>query len=160
MLLTYETTHSCSSTRENTMNRIRNTIIASLALAGTFGIGSTASAAPEYPADQTLTVRLVDAESVHPIAGAKVSIYNYVTGESIVVKSDKKGWVKVDSLYGDEFAVHVRNTQWHCGGQVFTDHFDRFEHANLFVNQRDGNSFSAGHLGVAAMSLRSASGTC
>jgi hypothetical protein len=97
---------------------------------------------------------------VHPIAGAKVSIYNYVTGETILVKSDKKGWVKVGSLYGDEFAVHVRNTQWHCGGQVMIDHFDRFERANLFVNQRDGNSFSAGHLGVAAMSLRSASGTC
>jgi hypothetical protein len=43
---------------------------------------------------------------------------------------------------------------------VMIDHFDRFEHANLFVHQRDGNSFSAGHIGVAAMSLRSASGTC
>ena len=134
------------------MKIIRNTIVAALAFAGAFTFGTVASAAPEYPADQTLTVQLVDAESVHPIAGAKVSIYNYVTGETILVK--------VDSLYGDEFAVHVRNTQWHCGGQVMTDHFDRFEHANLFVNQRDGNSFSAGHLGVAAMSLHSASGTC
>ena len=134
------------------MKTIRNTIVAALAFAGAFTFGTVASAAPEYPADQTLTVQLVDAESVHPIAGAKVSIYNYVTGETILVK--------VDSLYGDEFAVHVRNTQWHCGGQVMTDHFDRFEHANLFVNQRDGNSFSAGHLGVAAMSPRSASGTC
>jgi len=142
------------------MKTIRNTIVAALAFAGAFSFGAVASAAPEYPADQTLTVQLVDAESVHPIAGAKVSIYNYVTGETILVKSDNKGWVKVDSLYGDEFAVHVRNTQWHCGGQVMTDHFDRFEHANLFVNQRDGNSFSAGHLGAAAMSLRSASGTC
>ena len=142
------------------MKTIRNTIVAALAFAGAFSFGTVASAATEYTADHKLTVQLVDSESVHPIAGAKVSIYNYVTGETILVKSDKKGWVKVDSLYGDEFAVHVRNTQWHCGGQVMTDHFDRFEHANLFVNQRDGNSFSAGHLGVAAMSLRSVSGTC
>jgi len=142
------------------MKTIRNTIVAALALAGALSFGTVVSAAPEYPADQTLTVQLVDAESVHPIAGAKVSIHNYVTGETIVVKSDKKGWVKVDSLYGDEFSVHVRDTRWHCGGQVMTDHFDRFEHANLFVNPHDGNSFSAGHLGVAAMSLRSASGTC
>ena len=104
------------------MKTIRNTIVAALAFAGAFSFGTVASAAPEYPADQTLTVQLVDAELVHPIAGAKVSIYNYVTGETILVKSDKKGWVKVDSLYGDEFAVHVRNTQWHCGGQVMTDH--------------------------------------
>lgn len=142
------------------MKTIRNTIVAALAFAGAFSAGAVASAAPAYPSDQTLTVQLVDAESVHPIAGAKVSIYNYVTGETILIKSDKKGWVKVDSLYGDEFAVHVRSTDWHCGGQLMTDHFDRFEHANLFVNQRDGNSFAAGHLGVAAMSLRSASGTC
>ena len=51
-----------------------------------------------------------------------------------------------------------RSTKWHCGGHVMTDHFERFEHANLFV-KRDGNSFSAGHLGVAAMTLRPASGT-
>ena len=142
------------------MKTIRNTIVAALVFAGAFSFGTVASAAPEYPADQTLTVQLVDAESVHPIAGAKVSIHNYVTGETIVVKSDKKGWVKVDSLYGDEFSVHVRDTRWHCGGQVMTDHFDRFEHANLFVNPHDGNTFSAGDLGVAAMALRSASETC
>src|SRR6056300_1763827 len=109
MLLTYETTHSCSSTRENTMNCIRNTIIASLALAGTFGIGSTASAAPEYPADQTLFVRLVDARSAEPIPGAKVSVYSYVTGETAFTTSDRYGRVKVSSLYGDEFAVKVQN---------------------------------------------------
>lgn len=142
------------------MKTIRNTIIAALALAGTLSFGVAASAAPDYPSDQTLTVKLVDAESVHPIAGAKVAVHNYVTGETILVKSDKKGWVKVDSLYGDEFAVFVRDTRWHCGGQVMVDHFDRFEHANLFVNPEDGNSFSAGELGVAAMKLRSASGTC
>ena len=142
------------------MKTIRNTIVAALAFAGAFSFGTVASAAADYPADQTLTVQLVDAESVHPIAGAKVSIYNYVTGETILVKSDKKGWVKVDSLYGDEFAVHVRNTPWHCGGQVMTDHFDQFERANLFVNPRDGNSFSAGDLGVAAMQQRSTSGRC
>ena len=89
------------------MKTIRNTVIAALAFAGAFSFGTVASAAPEYPADQTLTVQLVDAESVHPIAGAKVSIYNYVTGETILVKSDKKGWVKVDSLYGMN-CVHVR----------------------------------------------------
>ena len=142
------------------MKTLRNTIIAVLTLAGTLSFGAAASAAPDYPSDQTLTVQLVDAESVHPIAGAKVAVHNYVTGETIITVSDKKGWVKVDSLFGDEFSVHVRDTRWHCGGQVMVDHFDRFEHANLFVNPEDGNSFSAGGLGVAAMKLRSASGTC
>jgi hypothetical protein len=160
MLLTYETTHRCSLTRENIMNRIRNTIIASLALAGTFGIGSTASAAPEYPSDQTLFVQLVDARSAEPIPGAKVSVYSYVTGETALTTSDRYGRVKVSSLYGDEFAVKVQNTRWHCGGQLMANYFDEVEHANLIVNPDDGSSFSAGYLGVAAMTQRSASGRC
>ena len=28
------------------------------------------------------------------------------------------------------------STKWHCGGHVIIDHFERFEHANLFTKSR------------------------
>ena len=142
------------------MGKFQRTIAATLAVVGGLSVSHTASAAPEYPSDQTLTVKLVDARSLMPIAGAKVAVYSYVSGEVHYAQSNRRGWVKVSGLDGDEFAVKVRGTEEHCGGQLIGDPFDRWVDLDMLVSPDDGATFSARHLGVAGMKQRSSSGRC
>lgn len=141
------------------MKAIRTLLGTTIAALSTIACVGTVSAAPEFPSDQTMTLRLVDVRTSAPIAKATVYAISLVDGEVYAGLTDSNGKVQLSGLYGDEFDVIVRSTKTHCGGHLWYDAHD-VHPADAFVSNADWGTWSSRDLGTAAMRQRSAWGSC
>ena len=143
-----------------THSTIRTLIAGGIAALGLLTTAGAAQAAPEWPTDQTMTARIVDARTLAPLAGVRVGVYSMATDELHIGITDAAGKVVVEGMVGDEFEVMVRSTRTHCGGYAWGDHADHHPALDGFITTRDWNSWTASDLGTLGMRTRPLAGTC
>jgi hypothetical protein len=92
------------------------------------GLGAGVShAAPVdwMPTDQVVSGRVVDAVTHKALAGKKIVVYSYATGDYKVTRTNKYGRFEFDTLTGDEFAVAMVGDSTHCAGIAAPDFWNR-----------------------------------
>jgi len=135
----------------NVSRSLRKVIMTcSLSLVAFAGFGAGAShAAPQqdWPTDQEVSGRIVDAKTNVPLAGKKVVVYSYVTDSYAATRTDENGKFVFRRLTGDEFAVAMTGDRIHCAGTYLYD-FWGTPNLDGFFTMRDWVTFSARDLGT------------
>lgn len=109
----------------------------------------TSHAAPqvEWPTDQVVSGRVVDALTFKPLGDKRIVVYSYATRTYEVTRTDRYGKFVVSDLTGDEFAVAMVGDRVHCSG-IALPNFDETSALDYSFTLNDWSTFSAGHLGL------------
>ena len=123
-----------------------------ITLAACGGSGDTATEDTAEPRNVvlpmvTLSGRVVDAKSLKPLRGLKVTGYSYLTSVRTTAETDAMGKFSM-SVSGDEFGLQIAPTSTHCGGVVKILATPQASLNAIATSRDNANTFVAGDKGT------------